>query len=295
MSDDPAQDDTDSMSLDARIAALLAPLGEQTAVAARRLTHPPSMSMSPAMDAADRSSQREGGRHRSRAADSVSLRAETPLPMGTLARLAVAVEMLRRVDLGQFGLDEPLLDLAPEDTADVAGEAAATRTLGAVCARMLAEEEPAATAAMAALIELVGLGEINETLSSLKLGATHLAREADSAEAPVWRRVSTTSASDMLTLVGLLSGSAIPNAAWLRATLASQARTPHVRSVLPPEAELAYLSAVRGRECHAAGWLRGPGGGGAFCVLLAGVDDPRRAHDTLVAVVRVLWMAWCAG
>jgi hypothetical protein len=160
---------------------------------------------------------------------------------------------------------------------------------------MLAAEEPAATVATTALVELVGLGEINESLSRLKLNGTQLVREENSGRALATHRASTTTASDMLTLLGLLSGTAIPDAAWLRATLATQARTPELRSALPPEAELVYLPAMRGRECHAAGWLRGPGGGGAFCVLLAEVDDPRRALDTLIAIVRVLWMAWCAG
>jgi beta-lactamase class A len=216
--------------------------------------------------------------------------------MGTLARLGVAVELLRRVDLGQFRLEETL-DAVTARSSEQGAETDenATLTLSAACARMLAAEEPVAIEATAVLIELVGLGETNETLSRLKLEATHLTREEDGGRARASHRESTTTAGDMLTLLGLLSGSAIPGAAQLRGTLARQARESAVRAVLPLEAELAHLPDIAGRHAHDVGWMRGPGGGCAFCVLIADMDDTDRAKRALEGVLRLFWSVWCAG
>jgi beta-lactamase class A len=293
---DLATDGAHAESLSDHIAALFEPLGARTAVAARRLSRMPGAGgPSKAGKKAGAPRHAEGqpiqGQPIHRTAGAVLLRADLPLPMGELARLAVAVELLRRVDLGQFRLEEPLSELHGSSFAHAS--MAGSLGLGEVCARVLAAEEPAATRATDALLELVGLGETNETLSRLKLEATHLARECDGER--VAHRVSVTTAGNLLTLLGLLSGSAIPGAEWLRAALASQARLPALRAALPAAAALAHLPALLGGIRHDVGWLRGPGGGCVFAVLIAGAEDRDAATHALASVLRLCWNAWCAG
>lgn len=69
-----------------QVAAIIDGLGGRTAIAARRL----------------------GARHAEAPGATLRLRAEAPLPAASLAKLPIAVEVLRRADMGQFSLAERL-------------------------------------------------------------------------------------------------------------------------------------------------------------------------------------------
>ena len=74
------------------------------------------------------------------------------------------------------------------------------------------------------LLDLVGMGEVNESLSRMKLDHTKLARRFMDFEARAARRDNVTSAGDMLALLSLIQQNMLPGARWLRETLGAQQR-----------------------------------------------------------------------
>ncbi len=250
----------DERSLDERIADILDGLGGQIAFAARRL----------------------GARRGDPMPDQrISLHANEDFPAADLARLPIAVEVMRRVDLGQYRLAEQVED----ETAS---------TLGDLCVRMLAENDDAATEA---LLDLVGLGEINETLSRMKLERTKVAL-------PLWEpppanavlRGSVTCADDMMTLMGLIAGRALPGSQRLLTMLETRQRADAPStSDLPPDARLAHCGSARHGLVHDAGVLTGPGGACVYCMLSAEQHDVTAAGAAIGETLRTLWAGWRLG
>ncbi|MBF6590803.1 MAG: serine hydrolase [Ktedonobacterales bacterium] len=271
--------------LDAKLATLLATLGGETALAARRFSQ-----------AGGRTSMGAGQTHvheptapSSPTVEAITLRADMPLPAAGLARLPIAVELLRRVDLGQFALDEPFTLPAAFWPVNAA---LAHLTLGDLCGLMLSLGD---NAAANALLDLVGMGEVNETISRLTLPHTRLARHFQDPTARAARRENVTAASDMLTLLALIRGNTLPGATHLRAMLAAQQRLGEVAAALPPQAQLAHLGGALDDMVHDAGLLTGPGGACVYCVLTAKQADTSAARAVLGHAARLLWQTWCAA
>ena len=240
------------------VAAILDGLGGRTAIAARRAPM----------------------RRDAEAEETARLRADEVFPAGQLASLPIAVEVLRRADLGQFSLSEPVdiarmppvedgpLEDSPLGDGEIMdGATDAEPTIGDLCARMIGVND--ATAANV-LLEYVGMGEINETLSRLKLGRTKLARQFTDGAARDTRRENVTSADDMLTLLTLIHGRALPGSQRLLGMLSAQLAPDDLAEAwLPTEARLAHCGAAQGDLVHDAGVLTGPGGACVYCILTA--------------------------
>jgi beta-lactamase class A len=208
----------------------------------------------------------------------VLVRADEAFPAGDLARLPIAVEALRRIDLGQFRFDDPV------EGADelLAGGGMAPDAL--------------APGAANALLDLVGLGEVNETMSRLKLERTRLARLFGDVDTRDPRRKNTTSADDMVTLVGLIAGRALPGSQRLLAMLsAPRAADALMTGGLPSDAQLAHCGGAQDDLVHDAGVLTGPGGACAYCLLMAAQPDARAAYGAVGETLRLLWGEWRLG
>src|SRR5262249_40134155 len=139
-----------------QVTGILDPLGGRYAVSARRYP-----------DITDDSS----------ADRQVLLEPETVFPAASLAKLCIAVELFRRVDLGQFN---PTARFDPADEPRVGGggvldylDPTTRLTLHELCVLMIATSD---NTAANFLLDLVGMGEVNETMRRLNLASTRLER-----------------------------------------------------------------------------------------------------------------------
>jgi beta-lactamase class A len=269
------------------IAAILEPLGGRTAFAAHLFlpkTAPHSRhgddDREPAPQA-ERDSQ-------------FALNAGVTFPAAGLAKLPVAVEFLRRVDLGQFDLAERW-DTSTAPRAGGSGvldflDPATQLTFGELCTLMLIVSDDTAANV---LLDLIGIGEVNESLSRMKLDHTKLARHFMDFEARVGWRDNVTSAGDMLTLLSLAQQNMLPGARWLRETLSAQQRFIELGAGwLPTEAQWAHKDGLLSDVAHDAGLLSGPRGTCGYCVLTAEQNNLPAARSAIGRVVRLLWNAW---
>lgn len=260
-------------SVQSQVAVLLDGLGGRTAIAARRL---------PARGAAA-------------AEDDVQLRAHDVFPAASLVGLPITVEVLRRADLGQFDLSE-----RPSAPDSLGGDGArsdedrdAAPTIGELCARMLSANDAVAADA---LLDYVGMGEINETLSRLKLGRTKLARPATNAAGESTSRANETSADDLLILLALIHGRALPGSQWLLAMLSARpGLAANEATWLPAQARLAHCGGAQGDLVHDAGLLTGPGGACAYCILSAQQPNVVAAFAAIGDTLGLLWTTWRLG
>lgn len=225
----------------------------------------------------------------------VSIRADEEFPAASLAKLPIAVELLRRVSLGQFALAERL-DTGEEPRAGGGGvldylDPATRLTLGELCFLMLGVSD---NTAANALLDLVGMGEVNHSLEQLRLPHMRLARRFMDFAARAAHRENVTSAADMVALLALVAGNALPGADTLRDLLAAQQRADDLRAWLPEGAALGMKTGELEGIFHAAGLLGGPAGRVAFCALTAEQADLPATRFAIGRVMRTLHDAWCA-
>jgi beta-lactamase class A len=227
----------------------------------------------------------------------VALNAGEAFPAAGLAKLPIAVEFLRRADLGQFDLAERW-DTSDEPRAGGSGvldllDPATPLTLGDLCTLMLvANDDTAANI----LLDLVGMGEVNESASRMKLNHTRLERRFMDFAARAARRDNVTSAHDMLALLTLIQRNMLPGASWLRETLSHQQRYAELSEAwLPQAARLAHMDGLLPDATHDTGLLSGPLGTCAYSVLTAEQNDIPAARYATARIVRLLWDAWLDG
>jgi len=289
---DPRPGSTEALALE--IETRLAPLGGRTAVAVRRVG-----SRSLSLGAARRDDKHHG-EESVPAENTLLLRADDVFPGASLLKICIAVEVLRRADLGQLSLDERF-DSSAEPRVGGGGildhlDPSTCLTLRELCFFMLALSDNTASNF---LLDLVGMGEVNETLGRLPLRHTRLARRFMDFTARAAGRDNLTTACDMVALLALLHSNALPGAKELREWLLAQRVADDLRAWLPPEAELAFKTGelpntgAHDGVFHAAGLLTGPAGTSSVCVLTAGWDDLAAAHSAVGGVLRALWHAWC--
>ncbi|MGH2486217.1 MAG: serine hydrolase [Ktedonobacterales bacterium] len=237
--------------LTARCAARLASLGGRTAFAARWMGS---------------------------AGPPVMIRAEDALPAEGLLALPLAAETLRRADLGQFRLDERLL--ASDDVTDADGE----QSIGDLLALSLTGDDGAANA----LLELVGRGEVNETATRMGLRRTRLeGRFGD--DAPAAYRENVTCGSDMVTLLALVRGNALPGASRLREALPATRQVGESPLELPGDVEVTHTTSVARVSFGDAGILTGSHRACVYGFLAGEQVDSQAAQAVFAMILRDLW------
>jgi beta-lactamase class A len=296
------EDASDARLLSQRLDAQLSNLGGRTALAARHFGRPNLSHASGRQNAHDERDQHNdhtpdaSGASRSEYEGLILLRADEVFPAASLAKIPIAVELMRRADLGQFDLDERF-DTSNEPRVGGGGvldylNPAVRLTLDDLCTLMLIVSD---NTAANFLLDLVGMGEVNETLSRLNLAYTRLARRFMDFAARAAHRDNVTSASDMLALLSLIRSGALPGAGRLREILASQQSFAELREGwLPPSAALAHKDGSLEDTFEDAGILSGPGGACVYCVLTTDQHDLLAARTTVGQVIRMLWDGWCA-
>lgn len=278
---DDASSTGEAVALVERVAALLDPLGGQTTFAARRVRPTRSRSAAIASDSG---------------ATAVAIRADDELPAASLAKIPIAIELFRRADLGQVGLDERL-DTSGEPRVGGGGvldylDPQVQLTVSDLCFLMLAVSD---NTVANFLLGLVGMGEVNHTLERLHLEHTRLARRFMDVAARAAHRENVTSAADMVTLLSLLRSGAIPGAKRMCEMLAAQQCADDLAAWLPEGAELAHKTGSLDDTFHDAGILTGPAGVSIFCVLTSGQRDIPAARIAVGHALRALWDAWCGA
>lgn len=259
--------DTSPDALAQTLDGLLLPLGGRTALAAQHFT-------------GDKAA--------------IHLRADEVFPAASLAKLPIAVELIRRIDLGQFSATERF-DVSDEPRAGGGGvldhlDPAISLTLDDLCMLMLIVSD---NTAANFLLGLLGMGEINETMSRLKLTETRLARRFMDLAARAAHRENTTAAGEMLTLLTLIRGGAMPGARRIAEMLTRQQLFDELTAWLPSDAQLAHKSGALDDTFADAGLLSGPGGACAYVVLTTDQANIPAARAAICRAVRALWDAWC--
>jgi beta-lactamase class A len=285
------------------IASLLDSLGGRTAIAASHIATQSSRALpvvgSPLSDDHedhDAPEAAESVMPQAVSSASVLLRETDILPAASLAKLPIAVELLRRADLGQFDLAERF-DTSVEPRAGGGGvldylHPSTQLTLRELCLLMIAVSD---NTAANFLLDLVGMGEVNETASRLNVTHTKLSRRFMDFAARAAHRDNVTAAADMHALLSLVRSGALPGAQHLREMLAAQRLGEDLMLRLPESAQLAHKTGTLSDVFHDAGILSGPAGVCVYCVLTADQPDMPAARAVVGAVVRTLWDAWCAG
>lgn len=280
--------------LEAHIAAILEPLGGRTAVAARRA----GRSAPRALPVAG-GGERDGHDTPAKGAPplDVALRVDDVFPAASLAKIPIAIELMRRIDMGQFNLDERV-DTASAPRVGGAGvldylDPTTRLTLGELCTLMLIVSDNTASNM---LLDLVGMGEVNETMNRLNLPHTRIARHFMDYEARRAHRDNLTTAGETLQLMELLRGNALPGGRRLRETLAGQQSFGELtEGWLPPGATLAHKDGALDDTVHDAGILSGPNGAGVYCILTTEQVGVPAARAAVGQIVRALWDAWKLG
>jgi beta-lactamase class A len=224
----------------------------------------------------------------------IRLRADEVFPAASLAKIPLAIELMRRIDLGQFTLGERF-ETTAEPHAGGGGvldllDPATLLTVGELCTLMLVVSD---NTAANILLGLLGLGEINETMSRLKLEQTRLARRFMDMEARAAHRDNVTTAGEMLTLLTLIRGGALPGARRIADMLAGQQLFDELADWLPTVAQLAHKSGSLADTFADAGLLSGPSDVCAYVVLTTNQTDIPAARVAICRAVRTLWDAWC--
>lgn len=300
MSDEAAPAQPESGPLGQAVSDVLAPLGGRTAVAAQRfgpLPAPGAAHTSGSNGASAGQNGGPGGGPGGGPETSVAMRADEVFPAASLIKVGIAVELLRRVDLGQFDLGERI-DTSDEPRVGGAGvldvlDPTTRLTLGELCALMLVVSD---NTAANSVLDLVGMGEVNETMRRLNFTHTTMARRFMDAEARAAGRENTTSAGDMLGLMGLIRGGALPGGRRLRAWLAAQQSFSElIEGWLPNGATLAHKDGTLEGVVHDSGILSGPGGVAMYCILTAEQEDVPAARAAIGRTLRLLWDEWRLG
>lgn len=297
MSDESAPQPSSAAGLTEHVASLLEQLGGRTALAAQRFGPLPSQRLT-IMPTRGAGSPANGARPDSAAETTqINIRADEVFPAASLAKLPIAIELMRRADMGQFDLSERF-DTSEAPRVGGAGvldalDPSTRLTLGEICALMLVVSD---NTAANVILDLVGMGEVNETLARLNLTRTKLARAFMDQAARASGRDNVTSAADMLTLLSLIRGNALPGGRKLRETLAAQQSFSELaEGWLPPSATLAHKDGTLEGVVHDAGIVSGPGGVAMYCILTAEQDDIPAARATIGRLVRLFWDAWGLG
>jgi beta-lactamase class A len=283
--------------LEAEIAAILAPLGGRVAIAARHAGRPAARALPVASGSAPIGHAGHDTPSKVTPPLDVALNEDEIFPAASLAKLPIAIELMRRVDMGQFDLSERI-DTASVPRAGGGGvldylDPTTRLTLGELCTLMLIVSD---NTAANILLDLVGMGEVNETLSRLSLSHTRLARHFMDFEARRAHRDNLTTAAETLTLLELIRGNALPGGRRLRETLAAQQSFSELtEGWLPKEATLAHKDGALEDTVHDAGILTGPDGAGVYCILTAEQQDIPAARAAIGRTVRTLWGGWGLG
>ena len=218
------------------------------------------------------------------------------MPAASLAKLPVAVELFRRADLGLFGLDERV-DTSEEPRVGGGGvldylDPSTQLTFHDLCFLMIAVSD---NTAANFLLDFLGMGEINETLNRIHIEKTRLARHFMDMAARVAHRDNVTTAADMVSLLSLIRGSALPGAPRLRDMLAAQQCAEDLLAWLPEGTQLAHKTGSLDGIFHDAGILNGPAGGCVFAIMTSEQSDISETRRAVGRILRVLWNNWCAA
>lgn len=224
----------------------------------------------------------------------VHLRADELFPAASLAKIPIAIELMRRVDLGHFALDERF-DTSDEPRVGGGGvvdylDPVISLTLNDLCTLMLIVSDNTVSNY---LLGLLGMGEINETMSRLNLARTRLARRFMDMEARAAHRDNVTTAGETLTLLSLIRGGALPGARHIAEMLARQQSFEELAAWLPSDAQLAHKDGSLDDTFSDVGLLTGPGGSCAFAILTTDQTDIPAARVAICRAVRALWDTWC--
>lgn len=286
--------------LEAEVATILAPLGGRTAVAARRVGRPAPRAL-PVAGSGGRNDDQSDHAPVATASSAppldVALRVDEVFPAASLAKLPIAIEILRRVDLGQFDLAEHV-DTSDAPRAGGGGvldylDPETRLTLGDLLTLMLIVSDNTASNT---LLDLMGMGEVNETMSRLGLNHTRLARHFMDYAARAAHRDNLTTAAEILTLMELVRGNALPGGRRLRETLAAQQSFSELmEGWLPPSATLAHKDGALEDTVHDAGIVTGPHGAGIYCILTTEQVDIPAARAATGRIIRALWDGWRLG
>jgi beta-lactamase class A len=263
-----------------QVSGILGELGGRYAVCARRYPDIPD----------DHSADRQ-----------ILLYPDMVFPAASLAKLCIAVELFRRVDLGQFDLSERL-DTADEPRVGGGGvldylDPTTRLTLHELCFLMIAASD---NTAANFLLDLVGMGEVNETMRRLNLASTRLERHFMDFSVRARGHDNVTSAKDIAGLLAMAHTDSFPGAGGFRKLLQGQQLADDLRAWLPVSAELGHKTGALddngagASTFHDAGLLRGPGGSCVFCLLTDAQPDLLAARSAVGRVLRVLWESWCA-
>jgi beta-lactamase class A len=277
-------------ALASAISVTLGELGGVAAVAARRVGPAPARTL-PVMKGAPANGVGGDAPVSGAPLLDVAIGVDHVFPAASLAKIPIAIELLRRVDMGLFDLSERL-DTSGVPRAGGGGvldylDPTTQLTLDDLLKLMLIVSDNTASNI---LLDLVGMGEVNETMSRLNLPHTRLARRFMDFEARRAHRDNLTTAGEMLTLMELIRGNALPGGRRLREAMSAEPGFSDLTDGwLPTGATLAHKDGILDDTAHDAGILTGPGGACVYCVLTTEQGDVLEARLAIRRVLRLLW------
>ena len=229
----------------------------------------------------------------------LDLRADGRLPSASVIKVAILVELMARVDEGEFSLEERAL-LRDEDKVPGSGVLSMLHeglevTLEDLAHLMITVSDNTASNV---LIDRLGTEAVNERLRGLGLRKTELGRKFYDFEArdrglDNW--ITAREMADLLVLIERRQAVSPAGCEKILAIMRKQQFTDRIPKLLPPDTPVANKTGSITGVCHDVGIIYSPAGPLVLVVLTRGIGQQATAEGGIRHIARVVYEYWGAA
>ncbi len=229
----------------------------------------------------------------------LDLRADEPFPAASVIKVPILVELLARVEEGDFRLEDRLF-LRDAEKMPGSGvlsfmHAGLELTLEDLAYLMICVSDNTASNM---LIDLLGIDRIDQRLRSLGLTVTTLQRRLFDTEARAQGRDNWAAAGEMADLLTAMEQRRLVSAAASEKMLAIMRRQQFdnkIPRLLPPNTPVANKTGTISTASHDVGIIYSPAGPLVLAVLTRDVSDAAAAEGVIRHMARAAYIHWGAG
>lgn len=225
--------------------------------------------------------------------------AEESFVAASIIKLPVMIEVYRQARDGRLRLDQPV-ELKAQDKVGGAGilmelHDGIQLTLEDLLNLMIVISDNTATNL---LIDLVGVENVNRTMTALGAGGTVLRRKLMIVELIEKGIQNYVTPRDILMLLEKMVAGQMVDAGASAAMLEIMKRQQYNEKIpkrLPEGLVIAHKTGDLSRVSHDVGVIYAPGGPLALCVMTSGIGDVDFANATIAEITRLIYMGFMAG
>ena len=229
----------------------------------------------------------------------LDLRADERVPSASVIKVAILVELLARVDEGEFSLEENAL-LRDEDKVPGSGVLSMLHeglevTLEDLAHLMITVSDNTASNI---LIDRLGTEPINRRLRGLGLRKTELGRkfyDFDARDRGLDNWITAAEMADLLVAIERRQAVSPNGCEKILAIMRKQQFTDRIPKLLPPDTPVANKTGSITGVCHDVGIMYSPAGALALAVLTTGIEQQSVAEGGIRHIARLVYDYWGAA